>query len=140
MSDLLTADLAAIRAGVSYSTIQRYVTLGILPVARRGPRRQIYFEPVKIDEWRIWYRQNLETIKEKKRRRASALSKVNGMMIPGQLPCEEQDESDRNRLFSLAYGIDKEPAKKALIELYEKYTLRLPLEEERVGLVLNREI
>ena len=127
-------DLAAIRAQVSCSTIQRYAILGKLPIAKRGPRRQLYFDPAEIDQWRLWYASHLERIKQNKQRRFSALAKVNGMMVPGQLPCEEQDESDRDRLFALARGADKKSAKAALIELYQKYTLRLPLEERRLGI------
>lgn len=139
MDNLLSIDLAAIRAGVSISTIQRYVTLGKLSVAKRSPRRQLYFDPLMIDEWRIWYAGHLEKVKKNKQRRFSALAKVNGMMVPGQLPCEEQDESDRDRLFALARGVDKKAAKAALVELRQKYTLRLPLEEQRLGIRFEQE-
>lgn len=139
MDNLLSMDLAAIRARVSPSTIQRYVTLGVLPVAKRGLRRQLYFDPVQVDAWQTWYRGHQEKVMEKKRRRASALSRVMGMMVPGQLPCEEQDESDRDRLFALARGADKKSAKAALVELRQKYTLRLPLEERRLGISFEQE-
>lgn len=134
MDNLLSMDLAAIRARVSPSTIQRYVALGAIPVAKRGTRRQLYFDPIQVDEWQIWYHQHQEKVLEKKRRRASALSRAMGMMVPGQLPCEEQDELDRDRLFALARGLDKKAAKAALAELHQKYMLRLPLEERRIGI------
>lgn len=135
MGNLLTMDLAAIYAQVSVSTIHRYAQNGMLSIAKRGACRRLYFESAEIDRWKVWFKEHQEKVRERKRRRASALAKVNGMMLSGQLPCEEQDESDRDRLFKAAKGLDKAVARQALTELYQKYNgLRLPLEEQRVGI------
>lgn len=87
----------------------------------------------------MWFSGHQQKVKEKKQRRASALSRVKGMIAPGQLACEEKDEADRTRLFARARGTDKKAAKEALIELWQKYTLRLLLEEMRVGINLEQE-
>lgn len=136
--DLLTMDLVAIRAGVSYSTVWRYVSSGKLPIAKRGPGKLVWFNPCDVDQWSVWFRQNVEKDRERRRKRLSPLARVNGMKVAGGLPCEEQDESDRNRLFILARGADKKQAMVALKELYLRYNkLRLPLEECRVGIDLG---
>jgi phage terminase Nu1 subunit (DNA packaging protein) len=140
MKDLLTMDLAAIRAGVSISTIQRNAASGSLSVAQRGSNRQLFFDSEEVDRWMVWFHAHIKKVKESKQRQISMLCRGSGIVVSDKLSCEEEDEFDRNRLLTLARGKDKEAARKALSELYTRYNrLRLLLEEQRVGFTLGRD-
>ena len=133
---LLTSHLAALRAGASCSTIHRYRNSGKLTVVKQGPRRILWFDPVEVDRWAVWFREYQKNLS--RRKHSTAVSCVNGMLVAGHLPCEEQDEADRSSLFTLAKSPDKKQARVALKQLYIRYNkLRLPLEERRVGIDLG---
>lgn len=138
-NNLLTMDLAAIRANVSITTIQRYAYLGVLPVAVRGRNRQQFFDPEEVDRWAIWFKERRRRRLDQRRGRLSrALYQSRGMTAPGQLVFEEQDVDDRERLFAAVCSEDRSSAIAALKELHQKYNrLRMPLHEQRLGINLE---